>query len=54
MCHYQVILDVDGYALESQLSLTKLYLSKYGTFEMDLLQPNEILSDFPIANTLLL
>ena len=48
---YQMILDVDDYPLESQLSLAKLALSKCDPFKMDLLRATEILSNPPIAHS---
>lgn len=49
MCHYQEILGVDDHAIESQLSLAKLHLSKSDISKMDLLRAIEILSDLPVA-----
>ena len=49
MCHYRGILDVDDYALESQLSFAKLHLLKCDTLKMELVQAIKVLSNPPIA-----
>ena len=54
MCHCQGILDVDDHAIESQLSLAKLHLTKSNIWKMDLLRAIEILSDLPIAYSTML